>query len=129
MVMSCWVSLAKAWLSGAKTVMLPAVLRVPVRPAFCTSLARVVSSGLWRAAVATGSLAMPCVLPIPAAGIMPQSVPMAADDSVIDGDGEAAWWEGAGAAGAAAGAELPQAAAVTATTPATAPAARRPAGL
>jgi hypothetical protein len=69
------------------------------------------------------------MLPIPAAGIMPQSVPMAADDSVIDGDGEAAWWEAAGAAGAAAGAELPQAAAVIATTPATAPAARRPAGL
>ena len=55
--------------------MLPIESSVLVSPALCTSAARVVISGLWLAAVTTGSVIMPCMLPIPAAGIMPQSVP------------------------------------------------------
>jgi len=57
-------------------------------------------------------MAIACMLPIPAAGIMPQSVPTVATDSVIDAEGDAAaWWEAAGAAVVV----LPQAAAVTAS--------------
>src|SRR5713226_2763180 len=96
MLMSCAVSFLKAALSGAKTVMFLAALRVPVSPAFFTSAASVVISGLWLAAVTTGSVAIPCMLPIPAAGIIPQSVPTVAADSVIDAEGDA-WWEAAGA--------------------------------
>jgi len=58
------------------------------------------------------------MLPIPDAGIMPQSVPTVAADSVMDSEGDAAaeW----GAAGAAEVPELPQAAAVSASAPAAA---------
>src|SRR5215510_7992471 len=71
-------------------------------------------------------MAIPCMLPMPAAGIMAQSVPTVAADSVIDPEWDAAWWE---AAGAAAGVELPQAVAVAARAPAIRPAANRRDGL
>src|SRR5438034_4591534 len=102
--------------------MVLAELRVPASPAFVISAASVVISGLWLAAVTTGSMAIPCMLPMPAAGIMPQSVPTVAAGSIIDAEGDAAWWE---AAGAAAGDELPQAAAAVARTPASTVAASR----
>src|SRR5260370_19168560 len=119
MVMSCAVSFLNAALSGANTVMFFAALRVPASPALRISAARVVISGLWLAAVTTGSVIMPCMLPIPAAGIMPQSVPTVpavAAGSVLDAEG---WADLAGeAAGAAAEVpELPQAAAVSASAP------------
>src|SRR6516165_7601912 len=38
----------------------------------------------------TGSIAIPCMLPIPAAGIIPQSVPIVPAVSVMDSDGDAA---------------------------------------
>src|SRR6516162_4073566 len=88
--MSCAVRFLKAWLSGAKTVMLFAELRVAVRSAFMISAASVVISGLWLAAVTTGSMAIPCTLPIPAAGIIPQSVPIVPAVSAMDCDGDAA---------------------------------------
>src|SRR5215831_14461171 len=126
MLISCAVSFLKASLSGAKTVMVLAELRVPASPAFITSAASVVISGLWLAAVTTGSMAIPCMLPMPDAGIMPQSVPTVAAGSVIDAEGDAARW---GAAGAAVRAGLPQAAAVAARTPASTLAPSRRAGL
>jgi hypothetical protein len=65
------------------------------------------------------------MLPIPAAGIMPQSVPTVAADSVMDAEG---WADLAGAAagGAAEVPELPQAAAVSASAPAVAAMASTP---
>src|SRR6266851_9889618 len=109
---SCPLSFLKASLSGAKTVMFLAELRVLVSSALLISAASVVISGLWLAAVTTGSMAIPCMLPIPAAGIIPQSVPMVAADSAMDPEGDAAaWLEDAGAAPVV----LPQAAAVTAS--------------
>src|SRR5215831_13487560 len=130
MLISCAVSFLKASLSGAKTVMVLAELRVPASPAFVTSAASVVVSGLWLAAVTTGSMAIPCMLPMPVAGIMPQSAPTVAAGSVIDAEGDAAWWGAAGAAaGAAVRAGLPQAAAVAARTPASTLAPSRRAGL
>src|SRR6516162_9531921 len=88
--MSCAVRFLKAWLSGAKTVMLFAEFRVAVRSAFMISAASVVISGLWLAAVTTGSMAIACMLPIPAAGIIPQSVPIVPAVSAMDSDGDAA---------------------------------------
>src|SRR5258708_2679741 len=104
--------------------MLFAELSVPARPALLASAASVVISGLWLAAVTTGSMAIPCMLPIPAPGIIPQSVPIVAADSVMDADGDAAaWWVAAGPAAVV----LPHAAAVTASPTAIAPsAAARP---
>ena len=68
-------SLVNAILAGANTVMGCIVLSPAVSPAVLRSLARVVSSGLWDAAVTTGSMDMPWRLPMPVAGIMPQSDP------------------------------------------------------
>jgi hypothetical protein len=50
----------------------------------------VVISGLWLAAVTTGYMAIPCILPIPAAGIIPQSVPIVPAVWAMDCDGDAA---------------------------------------
>ena len=62
---------------------------------------------------------MPCRLPMPVAGIMPQSDPNAADAAAeCDATG---WLELAPAAEGAAGVELPQAAAVSVRAPASAP--------
>src|SRR5581483_713382 len=59
---------ANAPLYGANTVMFWALLRVSTRPACFTALTSVDSTGLWLAAVATGSVAMPWKLPGPLAG-------------------------------------------------------------
>src|SRR5207245_4085304 len=89
MVMSCAVRFLKAALSGANTVMLLIESSVLVSPALLTSAASVVVSGLWLAAVTPGSVIMPCMLPIPGAGIMPQSVPPVPADSVLASVGAA----------------------------------------
>jgi hypothetical protein len=71
-------------------VTLLAESKLAVRPALMISAASVVISGLWLAAVTTGSMAIPCMLPIPAAGIIPQSVPIVPAVSAMDSDGDAA---------------------------------------
>src|SRR6266516_3799581 len=79
-------SLVNAALAGANMVMAYIVLRSAVSPAVLASAARVVSSGLWAAAVAAGSMAMAWRLPMPVAGTMPQSDPNTAVPAM-------AWWE------------------------------------
>src|SRR5215471_21375110 len=96
-------SLLNAVLAGAKTVTACMVLRSAVSPAVLMSLARVVSSGLCEAAVATGSMLIPWKLPMPVAGTIPQSDPNRAVSAMAWW--AMAWWEGL-AAGAAAGALL-----------------------
>src|SRR5690242_20244617 len=72
----CWVSnAAKAGSAGANTVIAGALLRVSPRLAAVTALARVVSRGLWLAAVATGSLTMPWAEPGPSVGTWLQAGP------------------------------------------------------
>src|SRR5258708_8362437 len=96
MVMSEAGSLAKAVLAGAKTVMACIVLRSGVSPAVLMSAASLVSSGLWEAAVTTGSMLMAWKLPMPVAGTLPHSDPNCAD-SVIGGWAALARGEGLGA--------------------------------
>ncbi|GAA2144334.1 hypothetical protein GCM10009760_31750 [Kitasatospora kazusensis] len=52
-----------------------AEFRVSTRPAALTAVTRVESSGLFEAAVATGSCAIPLKLPAPEAGTAAQAVP------------------------------------------------------
>ena len=68
-------TLAKASLTGAKTVMSWAEFRVSTRPADLTAPTRVESSGLLLAAVATGSVAMPLKEPLPSFGTAAQPAP------------------------------------------------------
>src|SRR5947209_12610904 len=70
----CWASnAAKAGSAGANTVIAGALLRVSTRFAAVAALVRVVRSGLWLAAVATGSLTMPCAEPGPWVGTWSQT--------------------------------------------------------
>src|SRR6185437_2704959 len=72
----CWVSnAANAGSVGANTVIAGALLRVSTRLAAATALVSVVSNGLWLAAVATGSLTMPCAEPGPSVGTWLQAGP------------------------------------------------------
>src|SRR5215472_13031715 len=82
MVISEPCSLAKAALSGAKIVMARIELSSVVSLAVAASPANVVSSGLCAAAVTAGSILMPCKLPMPDAGIMPQSDPNTAASAI-----------------------------------------------
>lgn len=71
--------LAERAVGRAKTVMLLIELSDEVSPAVFTSAASVVSSGLCEAAVTTGSVIIPCRLPMPLAGTMTQSGPKVAE--------------------------------------------------
>jgi hypothetical protein len=71
--------LAKAALSGAKTVMPEAEFRVSTSPAAFTAATRVDRAGLADAAVATGAADMPLKLPAPVAGTDEQADPNGAD--------------------------------------------------
>src|SRR5215467_3341435 len=91
-------------------------LRSAASPAALMSLAKLVRSGLWEAAVTAGSMLMPWKLPMPVAGTMPQSDPNRAVSAIAWC--AMAWWDRlTEAAGAAEGALLPQAAALSARTP------------
>jgi hypothetical protein len=79
-------------------VMSRAESRVAVSPAFMISAASVVISGLWLAAVTTGAMDIPCMEPIPVAGIIPQSIPIVAAVSAMECMGDAMACEDAGAA-------------------------------
>ena len=68
-------SAEKASLVGAKTVMSWVVLRVSARPASPTAFTSVDRTGLFPAAVATGSIAMPANEPLPSAGTAEQPAP------------------------------------------------------
>src|SRR5687768_11760135 len=68
-------SAANASLTGAKTVMSWAELRVSPRPASPTAVTRVLRRGLLLAAVATGSVAMPSNEPLPEVGTAEQPAP------------------------------------------------------
>ena len=62
-------SLANAELTGAKMVNGPGPLSVSTRPAAETAATNVVSCGLFEAAVAAGSWAIPFKLPLPVSGM------------------------------------------------------------
>src|SRR4051794_37943680 len=67
--------LAKASLVGAKMVKGPGPLRVSPRPAAVTAATRVERAGLFDAAVAAGSSAIPSKLPAPLVGTAAQPGP------------------------------------------------------
>src|SRR6478735_11357308 len=67
--------LAKASLVGAKMVKGPAPLRVSPSPAAVTAATRVERAGLFDAAVAAGSSAIPSKLPAPLVGTAAQPGP------------------------------------------------------
>src|SRR3954470_19060272 len=69
---------ANASFTGANTVKGPPVFNVSTSPASLTALTSVDSAGLFDAAVATGSLAMPSRLPSPSAGSDEQAGPSGA---------------------------------------------------
>src|SRR5215831_12215836 len=123
-------SLLNALLAGANTVTARMESSSPVSPAALTSAANEVSSGLWAAAVTTGSVLMPWKLPMPAAGTIPHSGPNAAG-SAMACEGEVTGCEAAAPPDAAGGgedaAELPHAAAASMSTAAATPAAAVPA--
>src|SRR5215831_16182445 len=83
-------SILNAVSDGANTVSACIECRSPVKPAVLMSVARVASSGLCDAAVTTLSIDMACRLPMPEAGIIPQSEPNAADSCI--GECEAIGW-------------------------------------
>lgn len=60
---------------GANTVMFFALFRVSTRPAFFTAVTSVDRAGLFDAAVATGSLAIPSKLPLPCWGTVEHAGP------------------------------------------------------
>src|SRR5919204_3755141 len=64
-----------ASLVGANTVRAGAELSVSTRPAFLTAVTSVDRTGLFEAAVATGSCAMPEKLPLPLLGTAEQPAP------------------------------------------------------
>src|SRR5882757_8118472 len=70
-----------------------ALFRVSTRLAFFTAVTSVDSTGLWLAAVATGSVAMTWKLPGPLVGTAPQAEPnwLAASVLVVAGAAAAVW--------------------------------------
>src|SRR3954452_8432014 len=76
---------ANASLVGAKTVMSSVVLRVSPRPAAVTAVTSVERAGLFDAAVATGSWAMPLKLPLPVVGTPAQAEPNGASADMDSG--------------------------------------------
>ena len=74
---------ANALSAGAKTVMSLALLRVSPRPAAVTAVTSVERTGLFEAAVATGSPAMPAKLPAPVAGTAAQAAPNGASAIIV----------------------------------------------
>src|SRR5438128_2649691 len=98
------------------------LLRSELSPALVASAANVDSSGLCEAPVTTGSMLMPCRLPIPVAGTMPQSAPNTAGWAIGEWDA-IGWCDAEGLAAPCADEPVlePQAEAASATTPAITP--------